>query len=184
MCGNSEPFVANSLSNTEAQKSNGRPVLHHMKRSLVLSLLAACGSFVLSAGGYAQEPRCTEQGSVRSVTKARSGSFETVTFEIVGGLPQSIEVTNAKPPIENYAGDDLHMEGPYFKNVSLHMVAWNCRIRDHFAAPTTTITGFRNTERFEGYVIYVIGYASRKKYVGFTKLPGKKISKVVVKFRR
>ena len=155
-----------------------------MKKHLLLAFSATSVFFTLSLGVSAQEPRCTEQGSIRSVTKSRTGNFETVTFEIVGGLPQSIEVKNVKPPIENYGGDNLHMNGPYFKSVSLHMVAWNCRIRDNFAAPTTTITGVENTEQFEGYVSYVIGYTSKKKYVGFSKLPGAARSKVIVKFRR
>src|SRR5439155_3162881 len=102
----------------------------------------------------AQEPRCIDAGPIRSVDKARSGNFETVTFDIVGRLPQSIEVTNTKPPIENYSGDDLRMKGPYFKSVSIHMVAWNCRIREDLGAATTTITGVKQTEQFEGYVSY------------------------------
>jgi hypothetical protein len=155
-----------------------------MKKHLLGSLFASWALLVLSIAVSAQEPRCTEQGSIRSITKARSGNFETVTLEIVGRLPDSVEVTNADAPIENYSGDNLHMRGPYFKSVSVHIVAWNCRIRENLGSPTRTITGVKQTEQFEGYVSYAIGYTSKKKYVGYTNANGTKTSKVVVKFRR
>ncbi|MFL6375606.1 MAG: hypothetical protein ACJ73D_13145, partial [Pyrinomonadaceae bacterium] len=95
---------------------------------------------VLSAAASAQEPKCTEQGSIRSVISARTGNFETVTFTIIGkSLPDSVEVTNVKPPITNYGGDNLHMKGPAYKSVSLHMVPWNCISRNDFLAATKTI---------------------------------------------
>jgi len=154
-----------------------------MKNFVLHARAAMAVTFLFSLATAAQEPRCTEQGSVRSITKARTGKLETVTLEFVGGLPQSVEVTNVEAPIENYSGDNLHMKGPHFMSVSVHMVAWNCRIREDLAARTSTITGIKQTEQFEGYVTYAIGYTSRKKYVGYTKANGSKRSKVVVKFR-
>jgi hypothetical protein len=156
-----------------------------MKNKLI-TLAAACMSVaILSMTASAQLQRCTESGSVRSVTKARRGNFETVTFEIVGNtLPDKVEIENAKPPITNYNGDNLHMKGPLFKEVHLNMVAWTCKIRENLGASTMTITGVKQTEQFEGYVSYAIGYTKRSKYVGITKTTGVKTSKVVVKFRR
>lgn len=155
-----------------------------MKNKLLILTSAAAILLVSSLAATAQD-RCKEPGSIRSVTKARAGNYETVTFEIVGNkLPDSIEVENAKAPITNYGGDNLHMKGPYFKQVNIHMVDWMCNIRENVGARTSTITGVKQTEQFEGYVGYAIGYTKKAKYVGFTKTTGPKISKVVVKFRR
>ena len=156
-----------------------------MKNKLITLAAACCGLVLLSSAASAQMQKCTEAGSIRSVTKARSGNFETVTFEIVGSaLPEIVEVRNEKPPITNYGGDNLHMKGPYFKSVNLRMVPWTCEIRENLGARTTTITGVKQEEQFEGYVGYAIGYTSKRKYVGVTKITGAKTSKVIVKFRR
>ena len=133
----------------------------------------------------AQLKRCTEAGSVRSVTTAISGNFETVTFEFNGKhLPQNIEVTNEKAPIENYGGDNLHMKGKAFKGIHMNMVNWTCNIAENFKAKTTTIRDVKNSEQFEGYVTYVIGYTPKSKYVGKTEVMGPTRSKVIIKFKR
>jgi len=155
-----------------------------MKKPFITLATLLYGMAALVAGAYSQEPRCTEQGSIRSVTKAASGSVETVTFELNSKTLPAVEITNEKPPIQNYSGANLHMRGPLFKGVHIHMVAWNCRIREDLGSKTRTITGVKQTEQFEGYVSYAIGYTSKKKYVGVTKITGPKVSKVIVKFRR
>lgn len=155
-----------------------------MKKKLLIFGLACMSVLTLITLASAQE-RCTEDGSIRSVTKARSGNFETVTFEINGDtLPGKIEVTNEKPPIRDYGGDNLHMKGKAFKGVHMSMVMWTCSIRENFKAKTSTIKDVRNSEQFEGYVTYVIGYSSRSKYVGKTEITGKTRSKIIIKFRR
>lgn len=156
-----------------------------MKKNLfiltsVCAVLAACACLA-----SAQQKRCTENGSIRSVTTARSAGFETVTFEFNGNsLPQKIEVTNEKPPIENYSGDNLHMKGTAFKGVHMSMVNWTCNIAENFRARTTTIKDVKNSEQFEGYVTYVIGYSPKSKYVGKTEVRGPHRSKVIIKFKR
>jgi hypothetical protein len=155
-----------------------------MRNKLLTPILIAFVLLVLSIAASAQGP-CRERGSIRSITKARSGNFETVTFEMVGNkLPQIVEVRNEKPPIENYGGDNLHLKGPYFKSVNLRMVPWTCTIRENLGARTSTITGVAQEEQFEGYVGYAIGYQGRSNYVGISKTTGRKTSKVVVKFKR
>jgi hypothetical protein len=156
-----------------------------MKNKLIVLAAVTLGILGFSTVASAQLKSCSETGSIRSVTKARSGNFETVTFEIVGNiLPEVVEVEDAQPPITNYGGDNLHMKGPKFKVVNLRMVPWGCRIRENLNARTSTITGVKQTEQFEGYVSYAIGYRKTSKYVGFTKTNGGKVSKVVVKFKR
>lgn len=155
-----------------------------MKNKLIIIATVCSSILVFSMTGIAQGP-CKETGAVKSVTKARSGNFETVTFEIVGNtLPQFVDIRNEKPPIEDYGGENLHMRGPYFKIVNLRMVPWTCKIRENTGARTTTITGVKQTEQFEGHVEYAIGYTKRSKYVGKTTIIGRKTSKVIVKFRR
>ena len=67
-----------------------------MKNHLRITLFAAMALLAFSTYVSAQGP-CKEPGSIRSVTKARSGGFETVTFEIVGStLPQTVEVEDVE----------------------------------------------------------------------------------------
>ena len=156
-----------------------------MKNKLTILAAVACGIVVLASAASAQQQRCTEAGSIRSITKARSGNFETVTFEFVGnGLPEKAEVRDVKPPIENYGGDNLHMKGRVFKSVFFAMVAWTCDIRENFKAKTSTIRDIKQTEQFEGYVSYAIGYTAKSKYVGKSVVHGKRTTKFIVKFRR
>ncbi|MBV9215302.1 MAG: hypothetical protein JO053_03925 [Acidobacteria bacterium] len=155
-----------------------------MKSTLRTALSVTCLVFVLSLAAAAQAP-CTEKGSIRSVTKARSGNFETVTFLFNGNkLPDKIDVSDETPPITNYGGDNLHMKGKAFKGVHMSLVSWTCKIRENFSAATTTIRDIKNTEQFEGYVSYVIGYARKSKYVGKTTSTAGKNAKIVIKFRR
>jgi hypothetical protein len=156
-----------------------------MKNKLTIIAALCCGIVMLSLTASAQLKACSEQGSVRSVTKARSGDFETVTFEIVGRrLPQVAEVRDEKPPIENYGGDNLHMRGRAFKSVHFHLVPWGCRIREDLHAQTTTIKDVKQMEQFEGYVTYAIGYTPRSKYAGKAVIHGRRTTKFIVKFRR
>jgi hypothetical protein len=156
-----------------------------MKKKLSIITILCCTVLLLSSPASAQSKICSQLGSIRSVTKARIGNFETVTFEIVGHrLPQIVEIRNEKPPITNYEGENLHLRGPYFKSVNLRMVPWDCNIRENFRDRTTTITGVAQEEQFEGYVGYAIGYTARSKYVGKTTVTGPKTSKVIIKFKR
>ena len=156
-----------------------------MKNKLFLVFSAFSLTIAFACSASAQLKRCTEDGSIRSVTTARAGNFETVTFEFNGKtLPQNIEVTNEKPPIENYGGDNLHMNGKAFKGVHMNMVSWTCNIAENFKAKTTTIKDVKNSEQFEGYVTYVIGYTAKSKYVGKTEVKGPSRSKVILKFKR
>ena len=156
-----------------------------MKNKLTIIVALCCGIVMLTLAAPAQMQRCSEPGSIRSITKAVSGNFETVTFELVGrGLPDKVEVGDVKPPIENYGGDNLHMRGRAFKSVFFAMVPWTCEIRENFKAKTSAIRDIKQIEQFEGYVSYVIGYSTRSKYAGKTVLYGRRVTKVIIKFKR
>jgi hypothetical protein len=178
--------VAYSFSTKAALKSKTRSIKEPLVKKNLFILFSACAVLVVSTVfASAQLKRCTEPGSIRSVTTARSGNFETVTFEFNGNsLPQNIEVTNEKPPIENYTGDNLHMRGKAFKGIHMHMVNWMCNIAENFKAKTSTIKDVKNSEQFEGYVTYVIGYTPKSKYVGKTEITGPKRSRIIIKFKR
>jgi hypothetical protein len=178
--------VAYSFSTKAAVKSKTRSNKEPNVKKNLFILISACALVLTSSVlASAQQSPCTEKGSIRSVTKARSGSFETVTFEFNGSsLPQNIEVTNENPPIENYGGDNLHMKGKAFKGVHMNMVNWTCNIAENFKAKTTTIKDVKNSEQFEGYVTYVIGYTAKSKYVGKTEVKGPKRSRIIIKFKR
>lgn len=156
-----------------------------MKSTLTILAALCCGILTCVVTASAQTRRCTEEGSIRSITKARSGNFETVTFEIAGrGLPSKAEVRDEKPPIEDYGGENLHMKGRVFKSVFFGIVPWTCEIRENFKARTTTIRDIKQTEQFEGYVSYVIGYTARSKYAGQSVIYGKRTTRFIVKFKR
>ena len=153
-----------------------------MKKHLRISVFVAFVLFALSAATFAQGP-CKDPGSIRSVTKARTGSFETVTFLVNDGEPD-VTVSDAKPPFEDYGGKHLRIPGKAWKEVLLRGIFWTCTIKHSFGASTRTITGIKQTEQFEGQASYVIGYSSKKKYVGMTNTVSGKTRKIVIKFRR
>jgi len=154
-----------------------------MKKHLLILLTAAFTLFALSIAASAQSPCRNDPGSIRSVTKARSGNFETVTFEIYDGNPD-VTVSNAKPPFEGYGGKHLRIPGKAWKEVLLRGIFWTCKIKENFAAATRTITGIKQTEQFEGQVSYVIGYTAKPKYVGQTNTVSGKTRRITLKFRR
>jgi hypothetical protein len=184
MSGKKGPFVAHSLSNTPCKNPNPERSLL-MKNKLAIFAGLCCSVVIFALTASAQTQRCTEEGSIRSVTKGRSGRVETVTFELVGrGLPSKVEVRDEKPPIEDYGGENLHMKGRVFKSVFFGIVPWMCDIRESFKAKTTTIRDIKQTEQFEGYVSYAIGYTAKNKYAGKSVVYGRRSTKVIVKFRR
>lgn len=145
---------------------------------LILGIFAAFASVSLGQ-------RCTEDGSIRSVTKARVGNFETVTF-LINADSADYEVTNAKRPFYEYGEEEkpLRISGKYFKTINFKSVFWTCKISESLRAATTTIMDVKNIEQFEGYVVYAIGYRTKLKYVSTTETKVGRRLKVVMKFKR
>jgi hypothetical protein len=154
-----------------------------MKKKFLLTLAVCAVIFAFSSVATAQLKNCTEPGSIMSVKKSRVGKFEYVTFELKANDP-NYEVSNAKPPFTDYSGDTvLRIKGRAFKSIQFRGVSAECKIRENFSAATTTVQGIKNTEQFEGYVTYVIGYSAKAKYVG-DSVSGVGSSKVTLKFKR
>jgi hypothetical protein len=154
-----------------------------MKNKFLITLAAAAFIFMFSGIATAQLSYCSEPGSLMRVTKSRVGRFEYVTFELKANDP-SYTVENAKPPFYDYSGEKrLRIKGTAFKSVNFRSIAWQCKIRENFAAATTTVQGIKNVEQFEGYVKYIIGYSAKSKYVGVSA-SGVGSTKVVLKFKR
>ena len=106
-----------------------------------------------------------------------------MTFELKANDP-AYEIENVKPPFYDYSGEKrLRIKGTAFKSVYFRSIAWQCKIRENFAAATTTVQGIKNVEQFEGYVKYIIGYSARSKFVGVS-VSGVGSTKVTLKFRR
>ena len=149
------------------------------------TILTAFAAVLLFAGiSQAQLQRCTEAGSIKQVTKTRSGSHELVTFDVLTATPD-YTVRNAKPPFSEY-GEDKHIKikGKAFKSIVFKGVNWTCKIGENFSTATSTVTAVKSIEQFEGQVEYIIGYSSRSKFVG-TAITGKGNSrKITLKFRR
>lgn len=137
----------------------------------------------LAFTGHAQG-NCKEDGSIRSVTKARDANFETVTFDVQSASPD-YEVKTEKPPFQEYGSEKtIRIKGPHYKSVYFKSVMWTCNIVERTKAATTNVAAVRNIEQFEGYVNYIIGYKKKGSYVGTTKTTTGNRTKIVVKFRR
>ena len=150
-------------------------------------LLIVSFAFALLLGlavSSAAQGNCTEDRSIRSVTKARAGNFETVTFDVQSDDPD-YEVRTEKPPFQEYGEDKaIHIKGPHYKSVYFKSVIWTCNIVEKLKASTSNIAAVRNIEQFEGYVNYIVGYKKRGSYVGTTKTTHGGRTKIVVKFKR
>ncbi len=154
-----------------------------MKNKFFIILAACVMLFVFSSLTFAQG-KCTEPGSIKRVTKTRSGNFEYVTFEVLSAGP-TYEVKNAKRPFQMY-GDEkiLRIKGNFFKSIVFRDVYWMCEIAENFSAATSNIMAVKMIEQFEGQVEYIIGYRTRAKYVGVSMTGTGSSRKVVLKFRR
>lgn len=151
---------------------------------LKLITLAATYGMLLVLSIFSFGQNCTERGSIKRVANAKTGNFETVTFEVNSANPD-YTVETAHPPFTLGESDKtIHIRGKYFKSIYFKSVAWTCRIAESLSTPTNTIMDIRNTEQFEGYVTYTIGYRTKSKYVGTTKITTGDKTKVVVKFKR
>ena len=153
-----------------------------MKKQLIAAFAVLSATLLLSGVSMAQ--RCSEPGVIKSVTKARSAGFETITFEVLSKDPK-FEVKNAKPPFSMYASEKpLRIKGSAFKSIVFREVNWTCKIRENLSAATATITAVKNIEQFEGQVEYIIGYSARSKYVGQSSAATKTGRKITLKFKR
>jgi hypothetical protein len=154
-----------------------------MKNKLFITVAVSAIIFAFSSIASAQLSYCSEPGSIMRVTKSRQGKFELVTFELKANDP-NYEVTNAKPPFQMYGSERiLRIKGKAFKSIVFRGVNWTCKIRENFAAATTTVMAVKSIEQFEGQVEYIIGYSNRSKFVG-TSASGVGSTKVVLKFKR
>ena len=157
--------------------------MNQMKNRLFHIIVACAAIFTLSTFAAAQK-KCTEDGSIKRVTKATSGKYETVTFEMLVKDP-TYEVTTEKPPFSMYASDKpLKITGPYYKSVVIRGIVWECRIGEDLKAKTSNIKAVKSVEQFEGQVNYIIGYRKKGSYVGESVTKTKKGSLLVLKFKK
>lgn len=144
----------------------------------------ACVAAILLFSGLASAQKCTENGSIKRVSKASSGKYETVTFEILSKSP-NFEVTNANPPFSEYGSEKtLRIRGTYFKSVVFRDINWTCKITESLSAKTSNIKAVKNIEQFEGQAEYIIGYAKKGSYVGQTATRTKRGKLIILKFKK
>ena len=155
-----------------------------MKNKIFILAAVFAATFAFSTVTFAQQQRCTEDGSIKRVTKSVSGNFELVTFEVLSTDP-AYKVTTAKVPFSEYGSEKpLHIKGPYYKSIVLTGINWTCKISEKLSAATTTITAVKSVEQFEGQVEYIIGYKTKGKFVSSYKTGTGNSRKVVLKFKR
>jgi hypothetical protein len=148
-------------------------------------IFAAAFAVVLTLAGLTSaQNKCTEAGSIRSVSKASSGNFETVTFDVMIKKPD-FKVTRARPPFSEYGSEKrLRIRGRYFQSIVFRGINWECKIAEALSASTSNIKAVKSIEQFEGQVEYIIGYDKRGSYVGQSVTRTRKGSRVTLKFRK
>ena len=146
--------------------------------------VAAFAAIMVLSGLTAAQIKCTEAGTIRSVTKASSGNFETVTFDVMNKKPD-FKVSKARPPFSQYGSEErLRIRGNYFQSIVFRGINWECKITEALSAKTTNIKAVRSIEQFEGQVEYIIGYNKRGSYVGQSVTRTRKGSRVTLKFKK
>ena len=146
--------------------------------------VAAFAAIMVLSGLTAAQIKCTEAGTIRSVTKASSGNFETVTFDVMNKKPD-FKVSKARPPFSQYGSEErLRIRGNYFQSIVFRGINWECKITEALSAKTNNIKAVRSIEQFEGQVEYIIGYNKRGSYVGQSVTRTRKGSRVTLKFKK
>ncbi len=155
-----------------------------MKNRLIGLAAVFAAVLIFSSIATAQLQKCTEDGSIKRVTKSTSGKYETVTFEVLSASPD-FKVSNATPPFSEYGSEKrLRIKGKYFKSIVLRGINWTCKIGESFSAKTSNIAAVKSVEQFEGQVEYIIGFSKKGSYVGQTVNKTKNGSLVVLKFKK
>ena len=156
-----------------------------MKNKFFILAAVFAAIFALSTASSAQKlQNCSEDGSIKRVTKSVSGNFELVTFEVLSADP-AYKVTNSRPPYSMYGSEKpLYIKGPFYKSIVFTGVNWTCKIRENLSASTKTITAVKSVEQFEGQVEYIIGYKTKGKFVSSYKTGTGSSRKVVLKFKK
>ena len=145
--------------------------------------MAALVVLVFSNFVLAQE-KCTEENSIKRVSKSRAGNFEYVTFDVGADAPE-YSVKNAKRPFQRYAEEKyLRIKGNYFKSIVFRGVYWTCEIGQSLRAATSQVMDVKNIEQFEGQVEYIIGYRTKSKYVGVSMTGTGSKRQIVLKFKK
>lgn len=153
-------------------------------KSKTLIFTTAFAAVLAFAGLTSAQIKCTETGTIRSVSKASSGNFETVTFDVMIKDPD-FKVSKARPPFSQYGSEKrLRIRGNYHQSIVFRGINWECKIAEALSAKTSNIKAVKNIEQFEGQVEYIIGYDKRGSYVGRSVVRTRKGSRVTLKFRK
>lgn len=153
-------------------------------KSKTFRLVALCAAILTMSTFAAAQKKCTEDGTIKRVTKASSGKYETVTFEMLIKDP-TFEVSTAKPPFSIYGSEKrLKIAGPYYKSIIIRGINWECTIGEDLKGRTSNIKAVKSVEQFEGQVEYIIGYAKKGSYVGEKLTKTKKGSLLALKFKK
>lgn len=131
----------------------------------------------------AQSTFCNEENALISIRNKITGDTEELIFTFK--QPAGFDITQkaVKPPFTNYGGDKVKVKGSSFREIHFQLVAWTCETHN-YTSFTSLIAGMKETERFEGYITYVVGL---NKGVSFEKqytLNDSKYRKVIFRFRR
>lgn len=160
------------------------PLIINNKMKIKLLSFTTCIAAMLLFAGLASAQKCTENGSIKRVSKASAGKYETVTFEVLSKSP-NFEVTTARPPFSEYGSEKtLRIRGTYYKSVVFRDINWTCKITESLSAKTSNIKAVKNIEQFEGQAEYIIGYAKKGSYVGQTSKRTKRGKYIILKFKK
>ena len=147
--------------------------------------LAAGALGLLALANAASAEPCREKGSLKRVTNTRDSKFDYVTFEIQRPANPRYEVTDETGPFtEGDTNEPVTVTGDKFKQITFRSIPWGCTIAEKFSLPGGAIVDIKQTDQFEGFITYVIGYRADASYVDTRHSDVGSVRKIVMRFRR
>ena len=152
-----------------------------MKKAVFIScMLMLCGLPLISK---AQLAYCNEEGSLVSIRNTLKGNTEELIFTFKQAAEPIVSDNVGKPPFTNYGGDKVRVKGSIFREIHFQSVNWTCKTRNQVKYDSL-VTDIKETERFEGYITYVVGLAKGVKFDKQLTENGAKTRKIIYRFKK
>ena len=100
---------------------------------------------------------CNEANSIVSIRNKPTGDTEELIFTLKQPTDPDLSHNAIKPPFTDYGGDKVHVKGTVFREIHFKNVYWMCKPKNYTSFASSLISDIKETERFEGYITYVVG---------------------------
>jgi hypothetical protein len=121
--------------------------------------LALSFALITSLSLAAHADNCTAPNSIVKISNSKQGPWEFVDVFLKAPATATVAVSAATGP--NFREDPSDMPivipGDHWTEIRFSSVDWMCTTLAQFNLPKPIVKSIKQTERFEGYVTYVIG---------------------------